>query len=388
MDYFFVPTFCNEADVPAYTLPALGSREEMLKAVGDCVYGWLPINSPRMEVKLVEAGTALDGLGTRRQFQIRLTNATGSFAFDLLLYLPVSAKTAPVFLGLNFLGNHSAQPDPAILLPKSWVPDGQANSIAHRATEAGRGAKASRWPLKEILEAGCGVATVYYGDFAPDHPDRFREGVFQLVPETITAGEKSPRGGAIAAWAWGLSRALDVLLTLPEIDASRIAVLGHSRLGKTALWAGACDERFSVVISNDSGCGGAALSRRRFGERLIHINTNNPHWCAPAFHAYNEREGELPVDQHQLMAAIAPRALYVASAVEDQWADPRGEYLALAAAAPAWNETLPDAMPPLDQPLFGRRVGYHIRSGKHDITAYDWRQFIAFAKRVWAKDDG
>jgi len=385
MDYFFTPANCNEADVPQYTLPALGSREKMLKAVGDCVYGWLPIEPPQMEVKLVESGETLNGLGTRRQFQVRLTNSTGSFAFDLLLYLPYATKPVPVFLGLNFLGNHAVQADPAILLPKGWVPDGQANSIGNRATEAGRGVKASRWPVKEILEVGCGVATIYYGDFAPDNRDHFRDGVLQLIPETVAADKKSTRGGAIAAWAWGLSRALDAMLTLSEIAHSRVALLGHSRLGKTALWAGASDERFSVVISNDSGCGGAAISRRRFGERLIHINTNFPYWFAPAFHDYNEREEELPVDQHQLMAAIAPRALYVASAVEDEWADPCGEYLSLVAAVPAWNETLPHELPPVDQPLFGRRIGYHIRSGPHEITLYDWRQFLAFAAHIWSQ---
>lgn len=265
------------------------------------------------------------------------------------------------------------------------MPDGQAGSVGNRATQAGRGATASRWPLRQIVEAGCGVATVYYGDFAADRRELFRNGVFRLLPDAATAAEKATLGGAIAAWAWGLGRALDALLTLPEIDPARVAVLGHSRLGKTALWAGANDERFSVVISNNSGCGGAALARRCFGERLIHINLNNPHWFAHSFHAFNEREGELPVDQHQLMAAIAPRAVYVASAAEDEWADPRGEYLSLAAAAPAWGESLPEQTPSLDQPLVGRRMGYHIRSGAHDITAYDWAQFIAFSRHVWSK---
>ena len=327
-----------------------------------------------MELEVTESGKTQDGLATRTQFRVRVTNRTGSCAFDLLLFLPLSPRPVPVFLGLNFNGNQGVESDPAIAIPGSWRWD-----IARELANDGRGSEASRYPVDLIAQSGFGVATVYAGDFAPDDPAHVGEGILRLLPEPASPQEANVRGGAIAAWAWGLSRALDALLTLPEVDASRVAVIGHSRMGKTALWAGALDERFALVVSNNSGCGGAALSRRRFGERLVHINNNNPHWFARAFRQYNEREQDLPVDQHQLMASIAPRALYVASANEDQWADPRGEYLALAAAAPAWDEKLPAEMPPLDQPVFGRGIGYHVRAGKHDLTAYDWQQFLAFA---------
>ena len=376
------PPIYSEAEVPHYELPPLGDRAKTLQLFADNVYGHAPAAIPRFRIEVIEEdNAALGGLAHRLQLRVTLFSSGLRSYFHLLVYTPAATPHAvPVFLGLNFHGNHTVHADPAIVLPESWCPNDETKGVAdHRANAAGRGASASRWPVETILKLGYGLATVYCGDFAPDDPAHVHEGILAFYNDVATP---DTRGGAISAWAWGLGRAMDLLAALPDVDAGSVAVIGHSRLGKAALWAGAGDERFAMVVSNESGCTGAALSRRRFGERLVHINDRFPYWFAERYHTFNEREQDLPVDQHQLLALIAPRKLYVASASEDLWADPRGEYLALAAAAPAWSLQLPAEPPPAEDALHIGSLGYHMRSGPHSITSYDWLQYLAFAGQL------
>ncbi len=289
-------------------------------------------------------------------------------------------------MGLNFNGNHTVHPDPQISITESWVRNNEAAGITdNRAIESSRGMASGRWPVELILSRGYGLATIYYGDIDPDFDDGFGNGIQGLIDPSGADREPSS-WGSIAAWSWGLSRAMDYFEQDEEIDQERVAVMGHSRLGKTSLWAGAEDERFAMVISNNSGCGGAALSRRPYGERVSRINTSFPHWFASRFHDYNDNEGALPVDQHMLMALMAPRPLYVASAQEDNWADQRGEYLSLYYGSSAYRLydsriSLDQKMPAVDQPVSSGSLGYHIRTGEHDVKKYDWEQYLDFADR-------
>lgn len=325
---------------------------------------------------------------TRIQVRLKLCNGPQAPAVDVLLYLPQVERPVPVFLNLNFKGNQAEHADPGIHITRAWLPNDAENGIIeNRATEASRAVHARRWPVEAMLARGYGMATACHGDIFPDRPDGRADSVLAALGRPVDDSKlAADEPGAIAAWAWGLSRILDWLVRQPEIDATRVIVVGHSRAGKAALWAGACDERFAMVVSNESGCGGASLARRRCGESVADITRRFPHWFCPAFATYAGREAELPTDQHVLLAMTAPRPLYVASAIEDRWADPRGEFLAAVAAETVWKlfglEGLGTAeWPPIDTPVGGGRIGYHVRSGKHDLLEYDWQRFATFADR-------
>lgn len=352
------------------------------------VYGRVPDRPLDFKYEVFEQDSqALGGLATRKQIRLMFDGTPDGPGADLLVYIPNGKKhPVPAFVGLNFGGNQTIHADPAIRISESWMRPNEENGVVeNRATEKTRGTAASRWPVEMILKRGYAVATVYYGDIDPDFDDGFKNGVHPLfvkLGQDAAAGEFT---GSIGAWAWGLSRALDALSSQPLIHAGQIGVLGHSRLGKTSLWAGAQDPRFALVVSNDSGEGGAALARRWFGETTKRINTSFPHWFCDNYTQYNDREAEMPIDQHELIALIAPRPVLVLSAEDDEWADPRGEFLSALAADPVYRlvgtEGLPvKEMPGVNQPALGT-IGYHIRPGKHDVTEVDWKVMLDFADK-------
>lgn len=400
----------DESKVPHYNLPdplmlPTGKRitdwrawQKQLRPVTlrlftEHVYGRAPAKPRGMRFHTLSKDTAaLGGKAVRKEVRVQLTAREDGPSLDLLIYLPKNARRpVPVFLGLNYFGNQSVANDPGVMINQRWMrSDSDGTVVNNRATDKTRGLQASRWAIDKALERGFAVATFYYGDVEPDHAEGWKTGVRAALAKDGPGTVFNPNEwGAIAAWAWGLSRALDYIEHDRQLDAKRVVVFGHSRHGKTALWAGAVDERFAIVISNDSGCGGAALNRRRFGETVERINSAFPHWFCGNFKRYNGNEDALPVDQHQLIALIAPRPVYVASAQEDLWADPKGEFLAARHAEPVYAlfgraGLGVTEMPPVNTPV-GKCIGYHVRTGKHDITDYDWDQYIRFATMHFMK---
>jgi hypothetical protein len=364
-------------------------RPELLEFFTREMYGRSPGRPEQMVSEVFDRDPrALDGKATRIQIAIYPGGKPGP-RMDLLVYVPNQATgPVPAILGLNFWGNHAIHPDPGIRITESWVEAGPQPYVDlstvenNRATEASRGINAKQWPVEEILSRGYALATIYREDVCADREPYFESGVHPLFPELQQGDENF---GSIAAWAWSLSRALDALEKESAIDAKRVAVFGFSRLGKAALWAGANDERFAMVISNESGAGGAKLFRRGMGEDIARLNTKFPHWFARNFRKYTGKDLELPFDQHLVISLVAPRPVYVASAFDDKHSDPEGEFAGAKAAEPVFlllgARGLPaESWPAVDTPVQGG-IGYHVRSGKHDVTDFDWRQYLDFADR-------
>lgn len=363
-------------------------RPELLALFEQHVFGRTPTNFGRVAFEVRQRRTdALEGRATRKIVAITLPDRPAWAGIEAMIYIPNGLRrSAPCFVGASFSGNHAVTTETDVPLSTRWMRAKGEGIVNNRATEANRGVSSSRWPIRRILDAGFALATYYYGDVEPDHPAGWKEGVRAALPPAGSATVwTNGDWGAIGAWAWGLSRVADYLETDPDIDAGRLAVIGHSRLGKTALWAGAQDLRFKVVISNNSGEGGAALMRRNYGETTALITRTFPYWFTPTHATYADNEAACPVDHHMLIALIAPRAVYVASAVEDRWADPLGEFLSAYHAGPVYAlfgkvGVGVEAQPPVDTPV-GDNIGYHVRSGGHGVLEYDWDQYLRFARR-------
>lgn len=359
-------------------------RPELLRFFENDIYGKIPKSLKIDSYTILEQdNNALNGKAKRKQVELTFKNNNKTLSYTILLYLPKNKVKAPIFFGYNFYGNHTITGDKAVIISSAWANNNESFGIENNTlTEASRGKRTHRWAVEKILDAGYGLATIYYGEVDPDKND-FSDGIHPLLYQHGQNQPKPAEWGSIAAWSWGMVRALDYFEKDADINASKVIAFGHSRLGKTSLWAGATDERFAGVISNNSGCGGAALSKRKFGETIAVINDRFPHWFCDNFNQYDDNEEALPVDQHQLLALIAPRPLYVASAEEDEWADPTGEFLSSHYATQVYHlygkkgiET--KEMPELNEPIHNT-VSYHIRTGKHDVTDYDWENYIKWA---------
>jgi hypothetical protein len=377
----------NEAGQPIVTASQWRTqrRPEIIQLFANQIYGKTPtagIDVSYTDILVDES--ALGGEATRKQLRIVLQNGQRTVRMDLLVYVPNAAKQpVPMFFGMNFNGNHTIDANSAIRLPEGPVD----YTSDRKASPVHRGNWASRWPVAAVIARGYGMATLHYADAYPDFVEGYGNGVHALFDANGAAGLGADEWGAIGAWAWGMSRVLDYFATDPRVDANKVALVGFSRLGKAALWAAAQDQRFALVISNNSGLLGASLARREGiaaeKEPLARLIDRYGYWFSANLAQYANNPGLLPVDQHQLIALMAPRPVYIASAQEDAWADPQGEYEAGFYAGEVYRllgqqGLATRQMPALSTPLLSR-VGYHIRPGEHDMTLYDWQQFLDFA---------
>lgn len=352
------------------------------------IYG-APIPRPqKLEFRLVESGDAPNADAVRRQFKAVASNGSKVFAFDILVYIPKNARgKVPAFVSPNFYGNHAFWNDSAVALPDYQLHFSPKMGIGEDglAKDSQCGVAACKNPVADIVSRGYAIATFCYEQVCSDKLGGAARGVYNIY----SSEAQKP---AIRAWAWANSRVLDLLETLPEIDAGKVAVIGHSRLGKTAIYSGVFDERFAAVISNDSGCFGAAPCKRNFGENVSSITRRFGYWFLPDAAKYAGREGDMPFDQAHLLACVAPRPLKVASASRDFWADPRGEYLSLLEASKIYAlfgcERLPKGGAVFVEKPFSGDVAHHVREGKHDITIYDWNANMDWLDGVFGRNAG
>ncbi len=356
-------------------------RPELLALFRREVYGQ-PLPRPaQMHFEVVQEDPQyLGGRATRRDVSLRIADGADGTVLTFGLILPNrQSGPVPVFVGLHLFDLASAEPRPAVA---RRLPGGAAVTDAENR-------RAGLETLDQILACGYGLASLDIDLLAADSATDYWKGAARRMGRTEGGPPGPAESGALGLWAWGLSRTMDYFETLPATNASKVAVIGHSRMGKSALWAAANDGRFGMAISNNSGCGGAALNRRDYGETVAIITTAFPYWFCGNFARHAGQEERMPVDQHELVALIAPRPVYIASAVEDRWADPRGEFLAARHAEPVYRLLNAGGLgvtelPEPDHPV-GGTIGYHLRAGQHDLTDYDWQQYLHFANRHWGR---
>lgn len=368
----------DESRVPDYTLPHILKttdgkeitaingwtylrKPQIVQMFAEQVYGEIPNHFDSIDFEIVSNNPeALQGMATAKEVDINVGRHDNSISVRLNILIP----------------NEPVTPVPVTLLLNHRGPDNM---------DITRQVKKDFWPAEYLIERGYAAAVFNVEDVADDDPDTFSEDILEnLYPEHL--GRKDGMR-ALSAWAWGAMRVMDYFETDDDIDQNRSVLIGHSRGGKAALWTGANDERWSITVANESGAGGVALSKRRFGETVRIINEGFPYWFTPNFEKYNDNEAALPFDQHMLVACIAPRGVYITAAEEDLWADPRGMYLSLLHASEVWETIynipvdLYDWMPDINNPTDNPFAGYHIRDGEHDLKLYDWKQFLNFADR-------
>lgn len=361
-------------------------RPELKKLFEHYMYGHAPAAPAKVEYVVERVDPkALGGKATLKEVTILLAGRDGPKVHVLLVIPNQRSGPAPVFVGMNFCGNHAVLADPKIHLSTAWIYPGRKGVKNNRATEEARGSDVDVWAIEQTIDRGYAVATFYSGDIDPDRSD-IREGVQKFF------GPKEPGEndwGTVMAWAWGIQRVVDYLVTDTDLDARRIVAVGHSRLGKTTLLAGAMDERIAMVIPHQAGMGGTAPSRGTVGESIKRINTSFPHWFNGAYKKFNDAPDKLPFDQHCLVALCAPRPVLFSNAVEDTWANPDGQFEMQLAADPVYRflgvEGLSVKKAPPQGQLVDSRLGYWVRAGKHSMNREDWRVFVDFADRHLAK---
>jgi hypothetical protein len=409
---FFIAAYClgQEAFPPADSLPAVSAfSDPLVMADGSPVrtredwfqkrvpelkaqfqyymYGFPPPAPARDGVRAAVRRTdpaAFGGKATLREVEIRL-GPEPSRIMRLLLVTPNrSRRPAPCFVGANFDGNHTLVRDTAVALPAGWMSEKSPGVTDHRATAAGRGTRVDEWSIERTVERGYAVATFYRGDVEPDNPES-RDGVRYHVPVDGRTDPGPHDWGTVAAWAWGISRAVDVLVTAPDIDPDRIAVVGFSRLGKAALLCAALDGRIAAVFPHQSGCGGAAPDRSTVGESVQVINGKFPHWFCETFRSFNGAPERLPFDQHELLALLAPRPVLLTAATEDTWGNPAGVFEMARRAGVVYEflgkQGLKASRMPKTGKLVNSRLGYFIRPGLHSMTPEDWKAILEFADK-------